>query len=180
MTIQRLALALALALAATLLPAAAEAQGGFFLGVGLGPAVGIEDSPTQVRFSEEIGYYFEGRPEGFFLSFNPNQSFGDDRFVLVLPARLGYMFEIYENQDLAVQIGPSGTVGFAIADLSNVSDAGFYFHFDIGATARLLLADGLYTIYLRPFDFDFGFGGGDFQPDFFARYIFEAGIQFHL
>jgi hypothetical protein len=170
-------------------PSGASAQGGLYVGGGLGPAVGIDDWPTQVRLEEEIGYYFDGRPEGFFLGFSPSQSFSDDVFVLTFAPRAGFMFNLFRNDDLAFQLGPSGTIGLAVAgcyDDRCASDA--YFHFSFSLMLRALIAGDRLAIYLRPLEFEFAFGDGvnpnplelDPWADHAIRYVLEGGVQFPL
>ncbi len=170
-----------------LAPSVAAAQGGFYVGAGLGPAVRIDDWPTQVRLEEEIGYYFDGRPEGFFLSFAPSQSFSDDVFVLTFAPRAGYLWNLFRSDDLAFQLGPSGTVGVAVAGCYDdlcASDA--YFHFSFSLLLRALIAGDRLAIYLRPLEFEFAFGDGvsllerDPWADHAIRYVLEGGVQFHL
>lgn len=170
-----------------LAPSVAAAQGGFYVGAGLGPAVRIDDWPTQVRLEEEIGYYFDGRPEGFFLSFAPSQSFSDDVFVLTFAPRAGYLWSLFRSDDLAFQLGPSGTVGVAVAGCYDdlcASDA--YFHFSFSLLLRALIAGDRLAIYLRPLEFEFAFGDGvsllerDPWADHAIRYVLEGGVQFHL
>lgn len=171
-----------------LAPSVVAAQGGFYVGGGLGPAVGIDGWPTQVRLEEEIGYYFEGRPEGFFLSFAPSQSFSDDVFVLTFAPRAGYLWNLFRNDDLAFQLGPSGTIGLAVAGCyDDVCDADAYFHFSFSLLLRALIAGDRLAIYLRPLEFEFAFGDGvnilterDIWADHAIRYVLEGGVQFHL
>lgn len=172
----------------SLAPSGAAAQGGFYLGGGLGPAVRVDDWPTQFRLEQEIGYYFSGRPEGFFLGFAPSQSFGDDTFIVTFAPRVGYMFNIYRSRGLAFQLGPAGTIpGIAIAGCydGRRCDADPYFHFSFSFMMRLLIANERVALYLRPLEFEFAFGDGvdpprDIWPGDAIRYVLSGGVQFHL
>lgn len=158
-------------------PSTASAQGGFYLGVGIGPAVHMDDWPTQVRLEQEIGYYFDGRPRGFFIAFAPSQSFANEMWILTFAPRFGYMFNVYENRDLTFQLGPAGTIpGIAVAGcFEDRCRTDALFHFSFSFLMRLLLANDRLAIYVRPVEFEFAFGDYDA-----FRYVLEGGVQFHL
>lgn len=178
------ALGAALALVTALAASTASAQGPLYVGFGLGPAVRIDDWPTQIRLEEEIGYYVEGRPSGFFVAFAPSQSFGADYWLLTFAPRFGYMFELYRSDDVAFQLGPTGTIpGIAIGNLFDVDrDADVYFHLSFSLALRLLLDRGLIAIYLRPVELELGFGDGHppWGDDSGVRYVLQGGVQFHF
>jgi hypothetical protein len=171
------------AIALALAPSAASAQGGLYVGFGLGPALQIDEDynwPTQLRIEEEIGYYFDDRPEGFFIGFAPSQSFLRDFYVIIFAPRFGYMINLVRNRDITFQLGPAGTIpGIAIAGPTCSApgcDAEVFFHFSFSFMMRLLVAQQRVAIYLRPVEFEFAFGDG---LDSF-RYILEGGFQFHI
>jgi hypothetical protein len=175
-----------LAALGALSPSEAEAQGGFYLGVGLGPAIRVDDWPTQFRIEQEIGYYFSGEPQGFFLAFAPSQSFGNNFWMLTFAPRLGYMFEVFRNRDVQFQLGPAGTIpGVAVAGCDYDADwcrADAWFHMSFSFMMRLLLARGRVAIYLRPVEFEFAFGGDRRRGwgDSGIRYVLQGGVQFHF
>lgn len=147
------------------------------MGVGVGPAVRLDDWPTQFRFEFDVGYYFENRPEGFFLAFSPAASFAENFYVFTFPLRLGYMFTIYRGRDVSFQLGPTGTLGLAVTGLIDPStDPVAWFHFSLAFGARVLLADDTVAIYLRPLDFEFAFTDGADA----IRYLLVGGVQVHL
>ncbi len=179
----------ALTTLALTVPSTASAQGGFYVGGGLGPAVRIHDWPTQFRLEQEVGYYFEGRPEGFFIGLTPSESFSEHNWVLTIAPRFGYVFNLYRAGGIAFQLGPAGTIpGLAVAgcygDLDCEVDA--YFHFSVSLLLRLLIADERVAIYLRPLELEFAFGDemnrviGDFWEDHAIRYVLAGGVQFPL
>ncbi len=173
---------LAIVLAA-MAPAPAAAQGGFYVGAGVGPAVGIDDWPTQFRIEEEIGFYVDEQPSGFFFAFTPSQSFGADYWALTFAARFGYMLDIYRGRDIGFQLGPTVTVpGIGLGSFfDSMRDVDVYFHFSVALAVRLMLDSGKIAIYVRPVDFEFGFGDGHlpFSDDSVARYVLVAGVQLH-
>ncbi|HEY8426764.1 MAG TPA: hypothetical protein VIL20_00255 [Sandaracinaceae bacterium] len=178
------ALATAFALAVLGGPAVASAQGGLYVGGGLGPAVRIDDLPTQIRLEQEVGYYVEGRPAGFFVGFAPSQSFGADYWLLTFAPRFGYMFELYRTNDLSFQLGPTGTIpGIAVGNFFDGNrDADVYFHFSLSLGLRLLLDGGRIALYLRPVEFEFAFGNGHppWGDDSGIRYVLQGGVHFHF
>lgn len=165
-------------------PSAASAQGGLYAGGGIGPAVSVDDWPTQFRFEEEIGYYVDGVPSGFFLGFAPSQSFGADYWLLTFAPRFGYMLEIYRGRDVGFQLGPTGTIpGIALGNFFDANrDVDVYFHFSFSLALRLLLDGGKIVLYLRPLEFEFAFGSSHLPwvDDGRARYVLQLGVQFHL
>jgi hypothetical protein len=170
------AVALVSLLASLALPAAAEAQTRGFTGVGLGPAVRIDDAPTQVRFEGAIGASFDDEM-GFFIAFAPSASVGDDSWILVFPARFGFLFEIFDNGDVTLGLGPTGTAGFALAGFAPFNDALGYFHFSFAAQARLIVESLPIAFYVRPFEFEFAFGGNNVFDEW-IRYVAAAGIEY--
>jgi hypothetical protein len=152
-------------------PAQSPRGPGAYVGLGIGPAVHVQTWPTQFRVEEEIGYFFDGRPEGFFIAFTASQAFGGDFYTFVFAGRFGYFFNFY-RRDFTFQIGPVGAVpGFAMAPITNNVNA--HFHFALGLQARLLLMEEKLAIYVRPLEFEFGIGSliG-------IRYVLTAGAQF--
>ncbi|HJL16314.1 MAG TPA: hypothetical protein RMH99_11695 [Sandaracinaceae bacterium LLY-WYZ-13_1] len=173
------ALLLAVALG-VLTPNEASAQGGFF-GAGVGPAIRIDDAPNQFRLELEIGYYVEGRPRGFFLSFAPAQSYGADWWILTFPLRLGGVFDIVRNRDFTFQIGPTGTVGFAVSDrFDSPRDPDPWFHFSFGLALRFLVLQEKLAFYLRPVDFEFFIGDTNPFGNEMIRYVLVGGVQFYF
>jgi hypothetical protein len=163
-----------------LAPSSASAQGGgFYLGFGLGPAFRLDDWPTQLRVEFDVGYYVEGRPEGFFLAFSPSASFFADFAIGVFPLRLGYMFTVYRGSDITFTLGPTGTIGFALDGCTD-RDCGTsaFFHFSVAFALRLLFANDTIAAYIRPVDFEFAFT--DNPNNDRIRYILTGGLQFHI
>ena len=152
-----------------------------FVGIGLGPAIRIDDWPYQVRVEQSIGYSFDGHG-GFYLSFAPSQSWGNDFWTLVFPLGLGYDFQLLRNRDLTLQLGPGGTVGFALSDDFNSGrDVDPWFHLSVHFGLRLLVLQERLAIYLRPVGLEFAFG--DDRPPFYgvdARYFLVGGIQYYF
>lgn len=166
-------------------PERVEAQrgGGLYVGGGIGVGVNIDSWPTQFRLEQEIGYYIDDRPEGFFFAFAPSQSFGDSWWVITFAPRFGYMFGLYENRDLKFQLGPAGTIpGIAIYDNDRFNDntAGVAFHFSFSLLLRLLLLQDHLAIYVRPTEFEFAVGDSYLTGGDAVRYVFETGVQWHF
>jgi len=162
------------------IPSTAAAQS-VYVGAGVGPAVNMDDWPNQVRIELEIGAYFGGGPRGFFLSFAPAQSWGNDWWVLVFPLRLGAMFDIFRNADVSVQLGPTGAVGLALSDQFNTGDRpDLWFHFSVAFMLRILLMNDRLAIYLRPVGFEFAIGDTGRYGNEAIRYLAGAGINYYF
>lgn len=167
----------AVMLASLALPSLAAAEGAY-LGVGVGPAVHMDDWPTQVRVEQEIGYFVSGSPRGFYVAFAPSQSWGNDWWVLVFPVRLGGVFDLYRGSDVSFQLGGTGTLGVAITDqFGGGRDPDAWFHLSFGLLLRLMLLNDRLGIYLRPVEFEFGIGESGAWGNEGIRYILCGGIQ---
>ncbi len=165
-------------LATLALPNAAAAEGGY-AGIGVGPAVHMDDWPTQVRVEQEIGYFVSGSPRGFYLAFAPSQSWGNDWWILVFPLRLGGIFDLYRGSDVSFQIGGTGTLGVAVSDqFNNSSDPDPWFHLSFGLVLRLLVMNDRLGIYVRPVEFEFGIGDTGRFGNEGIRYVLAGGIQY--
>jgi len=152
--------------------------GGFYVGGGLGPAAHAQGWPTQIRLEEEIGYYVEGKPEGFFVGFAPSQSFLGNQWVLTFAPRFGYMLSLYRGESVTFQLGPTGTIpGVAIQGCYGppACGVGAYFHFSVSLMARVLFADEHVGVYVRPAEVEFAFGRLTA-----IRYVLEAGVSYHF
>ena len=159
-------------------PSVAAAEGGY-VGVGAGPAVHLDDWPTQVRVEQEIGYFFSGSPRGFYLAFAPSQSWGNDWWVLVFPLRLGGPFDLFRNSDVTFQLGGTGTLGVAVTDqFNNGTDPDVWFHLSFGLLLRLMLLRERLGIYIRPVEFEFGIGDTRRFGNEGIRYVLVGGIQY--
>ena len=177
----RLVLPVILCVAASVaIPSSAAAQGGY-VGVGLGPGVRLDDWPNQIVVEQEIGYFVSGEPRGFYIAFAPSQSWGNDWWVLVFPVRLGGTFDIFHNSDISVQLGGTGTLGFALSDqYNNGRDPDPWFHLSFALLGRLLLMNDRFAIYVRPVGFEFGIGDSRCCQDEGVRYVATAGIQYYF
>jgi len=159
------------------LPSAAAAQSAY-VGVGAGPAVRMDDWPTQGRVEQEIGVFFNRRPTGFYLGFAPSQSWGNDWWILTFPLRLGGLAQIYESRDLTFALGGTGTVGFALSDQFDTrDDPDPWFHFSFAFILRLMFGSN-FAIYLRPVGFEFAFGDTGRFGNEAIRYVAAGGIQY--
>lgn len=168
------------ALAAAVLAPTTVAKADPYVGIGLGPALRLDDWPNQIRVEQEIGYSFDGRG-GFFLSFAPMQSWGADFWVLALPLGIGGLFDIFRNSDVTFQLGPMGHIGFAIADNFDRDDPDAWFYFGGNFLLRLLILDDRLGIYVKPVGLEFGVGDGTRRfGDLVARYYLSGGIQYYF
>ena len=164
--------------AALAAPSAASAQGAY-VGVGVGPAVRIDDWPTQIRVEQEIGFFVNRSPRGFYIAFAPSQSWGDDFWILVFPVRLGGVFDLFRGRDVAFQIGGTGTLGFGLSNPFNVRrDPDPWFHLSFGLILRVLFANERVGVYLRPVDFEFAIGDSPWYGREAIRYVLAGGLQF--
>ena len=172
----------ALALASLVFPASARADP--YVGVGIGPTLNLDSWPNQVRVEQEVGYFFEGRG-GFFLSFAPVQSWGADFWTIAIPLGIGALFDIYRNDDVALQLGPMGRIGVAISgefDLGD-RDVDAWFYFGANFMIRLMVLEDQLGIFLKPVGLEFGVGDGDARRghgNFVARYYLSGGIHYYF
>lgn len=164
-----------------IVPARASAQGAY-VGIGVGPAVRIDDFPNQFRVEQEIGYYVSNRPRGFFLAFAPSQSWGAGWWILSFPLRLGGMFDLHRSRDFTFQLGPTGTIGFAVSDQFDTprTDPDLWFQLSVGVALRFLVLRERLAFYLRPLDFVFSIGDSYSWGHEAIRYVLAAGIQYHF
>jgi len=170
----------ALLLPSVLSPNIAAADGAY-VGVGLGPAVRMDDWPNQLRVEQEIGVFVSGGTTGFFVSFAPSQSWGNDWWILVFPVRIGGTFDLFRNSNVGIQLGGTGTLGVALSDqFNNRRDPDPWFHLSFALLGRILLANDRLAIYLRPVGFEFGIGDGRCCGDEGVRYVAAAGIQYYF
>lgn len=176
-----LLLAALCAIGLSLAPSTASAQS-MYLGVGIGPAIRLDDWPNQFRIEEEIGWYFGDGPRGFYLGFSPSQSFGAGFWVLVFPLRLGGMFDIFHNSDVTFQLGPTGSLGVAASNTFDVPgrDADAWFHLSFAFMLRLLVADERVALYVQPVGLEFAIGDSFYFGNEAIRYVLVGGAQFYL
>ncbi len=170
------------ALSTAFAPSRAAAQVSPYVGIGLGPAIRIDDWPNQVRVEQEIGITFGGR-DGFLLAFAPYQSWGSDFWVLAFPVRLGGIFSVYHSRDFRFQIGGSGTLGFAISDeFDSRTDPDPWFHFSVGLLLRAIVLQDKLAFYIRPVTFEFGFGDSNRAGwgNEVIRYVAVGGVQYYF
>ena len=165
----------------TLLPASV-AQADVYVGIGIGPTLRLDNWPNQVRVEQEIGYSFGGR-SGFFLSFAPSQSWGNEYWMLVFPLGIGGLFDVYRSGDFAFQLGPMGHVGLALADDFDRSDrdVDLWFHFGAAFMVRFMILNDRLGIYLKPIGLEFGAGDSvRGHGRFDARFYLAGGVQYYF
>lgn len=175
------ALAVVGAVAASV-PATAEAQG-FFVNLGGGPAIRLDDWPTQARFEEDLGWHFDGRPFGFYIALAFSQSFSDEGgagvgYMFTFSPRFGYDIPVVRSRDVSFVLNPSGTFGLGVGGFSDAGDANAYFHMTYNFDLKLLFSRNRWGIFLRPVGFEIGFGRG-VPNDNWVRYDLVFGFVFN-
>ena len=169
---------LSLTVSATAAEAAAQVEP--YVGIGLGPAINIDDWPNQVLVEQEIGLTFGGK-SGFFLAFAPYQSWGNDFWVLAFRGRLGGVADLFRGRDVRFQLGGSGTVGVAASDFFDSGrDVDGWFHLSGGLLLRVLILDDRLAIYARPLTFEFAIGDSGRFGNEAVRYVAVGGIQYYF
>jgi len=159
------------------LPSIAAAQSPY-VGIGVGPAVRLDDWPTQVRVEQEIGVFFNREPTGFFLGFAPSQSWGSDWWILEFPVRLGGLVRIYDSRDVTFALGGTGTLGVAVSDQFDTrDDPDPWFLMSFAFVLRLMFGRD-FAIYLRPVGFEFAFSDTGRYGNEAIRYVAVGGIQY--
>ena len=162
------------------IPGAAAADGGY-VGLGVGPAVRLDDWPTQFRVEEEIGYYIDGEPRGFYLSFAPSQSWGADWWVIVLPLRLGASFDLFHSDDVSFQVGPTGSLGLALSNVfSSSADPDVWFHLSFALMLRLVVMEDRLAFFLQPVGFEFALSDTVRYGVEAIRFVGDFGVQYYF
>lgn len=175
------AILVAAVLASVALLAPNEASADPYIGIGIGPTLSLDHWPHQVRVEQEIGYSFGGR-SGFFLSFAPSQSWGNDFWLLTFPLGIGGLFDVVTNRNFVFQLGPMGTVGFALSNhFDDGRDLDPWFHFGFNFMLRFLVANNRLGIYVKPIGLEFGVGDSHRgHGSFDGRYYLAGGIHFYF
>lgn len=190
-------LAVTLFLLASLVTFSAQAQQQrrqrpFFVGAGLGPAAhvasnldsfggGFARGARDVRFrtEAEFGWHPSGDDTGFFLAGNFTFMTGNQWWALFPGIRLGGDIEIWSNSDMAIMLTPSGLAGGGVFAVDGLGNAGMMV-LQPAFGGKLVLADGMLQIWVRPATFDFflypNWYGRGFQAD--VVYSFLAGAYF--
>lgn len=190
-----LALAALAALAlSTTFAASAEAQqrrsGPLFVSAGVGPLVYF-DYDTAFRLEGEFGWHPGGQDEGFFLAADFTLTL--DRYLAMVfgGIRLGGDIEVFQNQDVAVLLTPSGLAGFGWLDhgarAGALDNGGFgFFVLQPSFQVDVALLERVLWVWARPVGFDFlmfpdtwrGDGTRGFRFDW--GYSFMAGARFNF
>jgi hypothetical protein len=148
----------------------------FFVSAGLGLVVGLRGGNAQFGLEEAFGFHVLPVNEhpGLFVALALNESFVDT-VVLEATARTGFDLQLFASGDLAIRATPYVGLGagVVIADTPAGNQTLGAFDLQLGAEARLVLAQGSVEIWLRPLAFDFLIRDGGSE-----RYTLMAGVQF--
>lgn len=175
---------LALGATSTSTAAAQSTDRPMYLGLGLGPAVGLNGGGTLFKLEQSFGYHIMpvGDHPGLFIGAALAESFRSHFVRLQIGARAGFDIRVWGNGKMDILVAPmltlGATVGLARFETSTGTerDASGAFNLGMAGEARLVLADGKWTVWGRPIavDLDMGRGGVGAYWDF----LFGANYNF--
>jgi hypothetical protein len=120
-----------------------------WFGFALAPALDIQNSASQLKFAQDVGYHLSGTSEGWAVGFTMQQSVGASAFVFETGPKVLYDYLLSDRY--GVYLSPSFMMGPGASSVSH-SSSGF-FDMQFGFEAKMLIDDrGL--IFFRPFSLD--------------------------
>lgn len=191
-TMQRNALTgLLLALAVvTLAPSIADAQtrrsGPLFASAGVGPFVYF-DWDASFRLEGQFGWHPGGHDEGFFIA--ADVAFSIERYYAMVygGARFGGDIEVFQNNDLAILLTPSGLAGFGWVDHGRGFGGYGFFLLQPSFAVNVALFERVLWLWAQPVGFDLLFfpdrwrnGSAERGFVFDWGYNFMAGARFNF
>lgn len=129
----------------------------FFANFAIGPAIRVDDAPTQLKLLQEVGFHLQGGMEGPAIGLSLAQSFGDNVFGLQIGPK--FWWDVQPVAGLALYIAPMAQVGYALLSFDGGGgrfDRGAtanYFDLQFGCEVRLVINDRALVSY-RPFTLD--------------------------
>lgn len=148
----------------------------WFATFGLGPAIRIDDMPTQMKLEQAIGYHFFGKGSGPALGGVLTESFGNHFYQIGIGLR--FWWDIQPVAGLGLYLAPMMQIGWSLFGWEtncpanwNCDDTANYFDWQIGFEPRLVIGDRGIVFFrfvtLNPFfgnnvglRYDLVFGGG--------------------
>jgi len=159
-------------------PALREGTRAWFASFSIGPAIKVDDVPSQFKMIQEVGYHFWGGAEGPAFGGAISQSFGDsgnvDYFTFSLGPKFWWDFALVSG--LGLYLSPFAELGYALVNASfrGNDTTNHFLHMQYGIEGKLVINNrGL--VFFRPFSMDFFIG------EFFGvRYdmMFGGGVMF--
>lgn len=168
------------------LPSTARADRSWYVGFGAGPYNDFYCCRLHGRIQGEIGWHFSGDDTGFFLEADAIATVGPDYWMFTGGLRLGGDIQVHHDPHFHVLLRPNGLVGLGARDYDGDGKYGPIGHFLLQPAfdVRLVLADGLIAIWVRPVAFDFLFWFDHNSPvhgaDFTWSYQAMGGIDFQF
>ncbi len=146
----------------------------FVFKFGIGPALRIDDVPTQFRMTQEIGYHLMGGGDGPVLGFSFAEAFGRNAVTFQLGP--DFWYDIQPVRGLGLYLAPMFHVGYSLLSFEAGRNDVTYHFFDIrfGFEISLVLGNRG-VVFFRPFEMNM------FVGDWFgARYdlLFGGGVTF--
>jgi len=129
----------------------------FFANFALGPAIRVDDAPTQLKLLQEVGFHLQGGMEGPAIGLSLAQSFGDSVFGLQIGPK--FWWDVQPVAGLALYIAPMAQVGYALLSFDGGGGrfgrgaTANYFDLQFGCEVRLVINDRALVSY-RPFTLD--------------------------
>lgn len=160
----------------------------FYVGGGLGVAVGLNSGYALFSLEENIGYRFFGFNMGgaldgaIFAGLSFGQAFNGNFALLQFDVRGGADLEVWDGGDMQLLVTPSITLGGSVGVSSytdafgnNVTSTGGAFDFGFAAQGELVMLEGLLGVWLRPLSFELYINNG-----VGAQWELLGGVTFRL
>ena len=123
----------------------------------IGPAINLDNMPTQFKMTQAFLWHFFGTGEGPALGAAVEESVGHHSFTFQLGPR--FRWDIQPVAGLGLYLSPLAQVGYAFNTWSthHFDDTNHFFNFKFGFEPRLVLGDRG-VIYWRVFTVDMFIG----------------------
>ncbi len=134
----------------------------FYVGLGIGGVFGVSGGAGSgmFRIEEDIGYHVwaTGSHPGLFVGLLANQAFRSGYLWADIDARVGFDFNVYDWGSGQLLVTPSVALGVALSHFTmtdpftgqETSDTVALFDMILAGELRVVLVDGLLSIWFRP------------------------------
>ncbi len=143
-----------------------------FFTLSVGPLIKLSDDLSGgVRFFQEWGTHFRGKPDAFYLGVFIAESIGSG-FIFTTGARVGYDITAYNGEKFGLITGPWVGTGFNFGNNASTDDnANFGWGILLGLDVKFKLPKSRITPFIRPVGLDINIS----SPSG-TRYEMQAGV----